>query len=134
MGLATLVSQGIYNVRVVNHVPDHSIEGLIEVEEIPPQRAIPVAVYVSRFTSYNEKDCRAICRKIAQCIQTMHDAGLAHRNLHLANVEIDPSVRACVYCQTFGNEVLELICFHFSKSILGKHKYQRIELCTANIR
>jgi serine/threonine protein kinase len=105
MGLATLMSLDIYNARVVNQSgsTDHSIQGLIQVEESQSPITSPVAVYVSRFTSYNENDCRAICRQIAQCIKTMHDAGLAHRNLHLANVEIDPFVRACIYCYFLSN-------------------------------
>lgn len=95
MALATLFSYGIYNAHVINHSGSHdqAMEGLIQVEEIKSPITSPVAVYISNFTTYNEKDCRSICRKIATCIQIMHEAGIAHRNLHLANVEIDPFVR-----------------------------------------
>ena len=92
MALAALILHGIYNARVINHLGDQAIEGLIQVEEIKSPITSPVALYISNFDTYNEKDCRAICREIATCIQIMHDAGIAHRNLHLDTVEIDPFV------------------------------------------
>jgi serine/threonine protein kinase len=102
MALATLFSYGIYNARVINHSgsSDQAIQGLIQVEEIQSPITSPVAVYISNFVTYNEKDCRAICKEIATCIKIMHDAGIAHRNLHLANVEIDPFVSS-QYCFAF---------------------------------
>ena len=92
MALATLISHGIYNARVINHSGsyDEALQGLIQVEEIQSPITIPVAVYISNFKAYNEKECRAICKEIATCIEIMHEAGIAHRNLHLANVEINP--------------------------------------------
>ena len=99
MALATLFSYGIYNARVINHSgsSDQAIEGLIQVEEIQSPITSPVAVYISNFGTYNEKDCRAICKEIATCIKIMHEAGIAHRNLHLATVEIDPFVSSQYY-------------------------------------
>lgn len=44
--------------------------------------------------AYTEKDCRAICRQLARAIQILHKAGMAHRNLHVENVLIDPLVSA----------------------------------------
>lgn len=94
MALATLFSYGIYSARVINHSgsSDQAIQGLIQVEEIQSPITSPLAVYISNIEIYNEKECRAICKEIANCIKIMHEAGIAHRNLHLANVEIDPFV------------------------------------------
>ena len=99
MALATLFSYGICNARIINHDDRHeqAMQGMIQVEEIISPITSPVAVYISNFNTYNEKDCRAICREITTCIQIMHEAGIAHRNLHLANVEIDPFVRFQLY-------------------------------------
>ena len=107
MALATLISLGRYNAKVINHSgsSDQAIQGLIQVQEERSPITSPVALYISNFDTYNEKDCRAICREVATCIKIMHEAGIAHRNLHLANVEIDPFVsdiciflrRSCIY-------------------------------------
>ena len=97
--LETLFMHGIYNARIIHHADRHDqvMHGMKQVEEIISPITSPVAVYISRFNTYNEKDCRAICREITTCIQIMHEAGIAHRNLHLANVEIDPFVRFQLY-------------------------------------
>jgi serine/threonine protein kinase len=92
------MSSGIYNGRVIAHSStDRSLQGLMRVEEIQSPIDCPIAIYISRFSSYSEKDCRAICLQIAQCINIMHNAGLAHRNLHLGNLVIDPFVRKAVW-------------------------------------
>ena len=89
------MSEEIYNARVIDHTAstDRSIQGLIRVEEVQSPITSPIALYISRFKTYTEKDCRAICLQIAKIIDTMHSAGIAHRNLHLANLIIDPFVR-----------------------------------------
>jgi hypothetical protein len=94
MALETLISLEIYHAKVINHseISDGAIQGLIQVEEIKSPIVSSVAMYVANIEKYNEKECRAICREIATCIKIMHDAGIAHRNLHVANVEIDPFV------------------------------------------
>jgi serine/threonine protein kinase len=92
--LATIMSSGIYYGRVIEQAhTDQSPQGLIRVEEIQSPIVSPIPIYISRFQQYTEKDCRAICLQIAQCINIMHNAGIAHRNLHLGNVVIDPFVR-----------------------------------------
>jgi serine/threonine protein kinase len=100
MALATLISLEIYHAKVINHSgsSDGSIQGLIQVEEIKSPIVSPVAMYVANIEKYNEKECRAICREIATCIKIMHDARIAHRNLHIANVEIDPFVSTILMC------------------------------------
>jgi serine/threonine protein kinase len=94
MALTTLISLEIYHAKAINHSEssDGAIQGLIQVEEIKSPIVSPVAMYVANIEKYNEKECRAICREIATCIKIMHDAGIAHRNLHVANVEINPFV------------------------------------------
>jgi serine/threonine protein kinase len=92
--LATIMSSGIYYGRVIDQAStDQSPQGLIRVEEIQSPIVSPIPIYISRFSHFTEKDCRAICLQIAQCINIMHNAGIAHRNLHLGNVVIDPFVR-----------------------------------------
>lgn len=50
--------------------------------------------FLRQLRTYTEMDCRFICLQLAQVIKVMHDAGLAHRNLNLENVIIDPMVRS----------------------------------------
>jgi hypothetical protein len=124
MALATLISYGIYDAQVINHagINDEAMQGLIQVEENESPIRSPVAVFISHIDTYNEKDCRAICREIAMCIKIMHEAGIAHRNLHLANVEIDPFVstlcivlcRSCIMLQ-----ILNKIDFMFFRGKLA---------------
>jgi serine/threonine protein kinase len=126
------MSSGIYNGRVIAHSStDRSLQGLMRVEEIQSPIDCPIAIYISRFSSYSEKDCRAICLQIAQCINIMHNAGLAHRNLHLGNLVIDPFVRKAVWkfinmFISFINQPLTAGCFVF----LGQSQYKRFTLCS----
>jgi serine/threonine protein kinase len=87
--LETLIARGIYHAKLINH-PE--IPGIIQVEEIMSPIEPPVVNYISNIEKYNEKECRAICKEIATCIQIMYEAGIAHRNLHIANIEIDSCV------------------------------------------
>ena len=92
LALATIMSSGIYYGRVIEQTSGNQPQGLLRIEEIKSPIVSPIPIYISRFTHYTEKDCRAICLQIAQCINIMHNAGIAHRNLHLGNVVIDPFV------------------------------------------
>jgi hypothetical protein len=92
--LATIMSYEIYTFVVVDHTPhdDESSAGLICVEETVSPIARPAPDYVGQLQLYSEKECRSICLQIAKCIEILHDAGIAHRNLHLENIIIDPLV------------------------------------------
>jgi serine/threonine protein kinase len=99
MALTTIVSSGIYNCRVIDNTASlrQPKQELILVNELQSSSNVPVAMYISQYKSYSENDCRAIYRKIVNCIKIMHDAGLAHRNLHLGNVLTDIDVRKAFY-------------------------------------
>jgi serine/threonine protein kinase len=48
--------------------------------------------YVASLNRYTEKDCRQLCRQIAEIIKLSHGSGMAHRNLHLNNFFVDRAV------------------------------------------
>lgn len=97
MALATIISSGIYYGRVVDHKPasdqDKRSVGMVCIEEMVSPMTCLVPVYISQLQSYSEMDCRHICLQVAHCIRILHDAGIAHRNLHVENILIDPLVR-----------------------------------------
>jgi serine/threonine protein kinase len=88
-----MVVYEIYSMRVVNRNPttgeDGSLAGMICIEEVISSIDTSVPEYIGRLDSYTEKDCRDICLQIAKCIEILHNAGIAHRNLHVENVLID---------------------------------------------
>ena len=65
---------------------------MICIEEMPPLESIPIPDFIKQLRTYTEMDCRNIMLQLANAIKTMHDAGVAHRNLNLENVIIDPLV------------------------------------------
>jgi serine/threonine protein kinase len=97
MALATIMSYGIYSARVVD-MSEGEDGGLICVEETVPPINTPVPVYIGQQDVYTEKECRDICRKLAECINILHNTGIAHRNLHIENVIVDPWVSPPVDC------------------------------------
>jgi hypothetical protein len=116
--LATIVSCGIYNCLVIDNATslDQPQEELIRVNEIQTSSSFPIAMYISKCTSYTEKDCRAICRKLVNCIKIMHDAGLAHRYLHLGNVLTDTNVRQAIFSYAISRQYSS--SWHSTTSIL----------------
>ena len=96
--LITIISAGIYSAREVNERrTDQSTFGMICIEEMPPPESIPIPDFIMQLRTYTEMDCRNIILQLANAIKTMHDAGIAHRNLNLENVIIDPLVRYRVF-------------------------------------
>ena len=94
MAIVQIVSAGIYSAREFDLVADHGRrcdQLCIEETPSPVSVSIPEFVY-TELPIYTEMDCRNIVLKIAHAIKTMHDAGIAHRNLHLGNLLIDPMV------------------------------------------
>jgi len=71
---------------------DESTLGMICIEETPSPECVPIPEFVKDLRTYTEMDCRNIVRQLADAIKTMHNAGIAHRNLNLENVIIDPLV------------------------------------------
>jgi tRNA A-37 threonylcarbamoyl transferase component Bud32 len=94
------MSLNIYSGRVVDQTRAQEESGeadLICVEEIVPLGTEVLPVYVGKMQRYTERECRFICKQIAKGIQTLHQAGIAHRNLHLENVIVDRKVRALIW-------------------------------------
>jgi serine/threonine protein kinase len=89
------MSQDIFSARVVDQRLNGST-GLICIEEIDSPIVCNVASYAVRSRSYTELDCRRIFRNIVTCVQKLHIAGIAHRNLNLNNFVLDPFVRSRV--------------------------------------
>jgi serine/threonine protein kinase len=90
--LNILQAEGKYVGRILD---DSKVENayLIYVKEFTPTNAYVLPSYISRLNRYTEKECRRICREIAEIIKLSHDSGMAHRNLLLTNVLVDRTVR-----------------------------------------
>jgi serine/threonine protein kinase len=73
-------------------------EGLICIEEKPPQTASSIAAYIVQLPSYTEMHCRMIFRQIVEIIKLCHDNGLAHRNLLFTSLLVDS--RVCYFSCT----------------------------------
>lgn len=67
-------------------------EGLVCVEELSPPNVRVLPNYIARLRHYTEKDCRRICRQMAEIIKISHDNGMAHRNIHMNNWVLDKNV------------------------------------------
>ena len=91
--IVALISVEIYSARQVDERrTDQGTSGLICMEELTRPECMPLPDFILQWRSYTEKDCRNIMLQVATAIKTMHDAGMAHRNLNLNNIVIDPSV------------------------------------------
>jgi serine/threonine protein kinase len=96
LALGILMSTDIYSGRVVDQTRAQEESGeadLICVEEIVPPDTETLPLFVGKMQRYTERECRGICKQIALGIQTLHRAGIAHRNLHMENVIVDRRVR-----------------------------------------
>lgn len=92
--IITIISAGIYSARQVSErQTDQLTFGMICIEELVKPECIPLPDFIMQLRTYTEMDCRNIMLQLASAIKTMHDAGMAHRNLNLENVIIDPLVR-----------------------------------------
>lgn len=95
VGLITLISADLYFAHeITEHRRDESGQGLIYMEETTPPECLPFPEFIRQsLGTYSEFDCRFVCLRLALAIKTMHDAGIAHRNLNMENVVMDPMVR-----------------------------------------
>jgi serine/threonine protein kinase len=75
-------------------VPDSEsdIGGAVLVEERIPRGGVILPYYIASRQSYTECDGRIVCKKIAEAIRALHDAGVAHRNIHLGNFIVEEGV------------------------------------------
>jgi len=69
-------------------------EGDICVEEMTPANLKVLPHYIASLPSYTEKQCRKLCRQMAEIIKLSHDNGMAHRNIHMNNWLVDKRVRS----------------------------------------
>jgi serine/threonine protein kinase len=82
----------LYNGTVVPDTESDTGGGAMLVEERIPQGGVVLPYYIASRESYTEYHGRIICRKIAEAIQALHDAGVAHRNIQLGNIIVEESV------------------------------------------
>jgi serine/threonine protein kinase len=75
-------------------VPDTESDtsGAILVEERTPLGGVFLPYYIASRQSYTEYHGRILCRKITEAIRALHDAGVAHRNIHLGNLIVEKGV------------------------------------------
>lgn len=97
MALATIISQNLYSGQVVED-SELASPSMICIQEVESPIVCPITLYICRLRNYTELDVRAIARPLAQCIQKLHNAGIAHRNLHTGNIIIDPFVSIALSC------------------------------------
>jgi serine/threonine protein kinase len=71
---------------------EQNYEGLVCVEEITPPKSFVLPDYITTLRKYTEKECRKICRQMAEIIKIAHDNGMAHRNIHMNNWLLDRNV------------------------------------------
>lgn len=97
--LAKIMSSEIYCCVEMERTAavEHS-SNLICIEETVHSHVRIVPEYIGGLQSYTEKECRSICLQLANSIQILHNAGIAHRNLHLENVMIDSLVSYLDFC------------------------------------
>jgi serine/threonine protein kinase len=88
IALATIMSYEIYSGQVVERSESTDAVLMCIQETIPPMTG-SIPDFVMQLQAYTEKECRAICLQVAKCIEILHNAGIAHRNLHLDNLLID---------------------------------------------
>jgi len=93
------MSHQMYNFRLVDQSTNNrdEVDGLICVEEMLPPTHTALPEFISQRQVYTEKDCRAVARDLAKCIRSLHEAGIAHRNLHLENVIVSPWVSLILF-------------------------------------
>lgn len=85
-----LLSRGICSGRMLACDEDGAdVPEMIFIEEETLDGSVTLPVYLCRLRTYTENDCKCICQKLATTIQNLHEAGFAHRNLHLDNVLVD---------------------------------------------
>jgi serine/threonine protein kinase len=81
----------LYNGTVVPNTESDSSAGVL-VEERIPRGGVMLPYYIATRQSYTEYHGRILCRKIAEAIRALHDAGVAHRNIHLENLIVEEDV------------------------------------------
>jgi serine/threonine protein kinase len=81
----------LYNGTVVPDT-ESDTSGAVLVEERIPQGGLKLPYYIASRQSYTEYHGRILCRKIAEAIWALHDAGVAHRNIHLGNLIVEEGV------------------------------------------
>jgi len=62
------------------------------VQERSLQNAVILPDFISRLPVYTEADCRGLFRQLVLAVEAFHNAGVAHRYLHMNNVIVDSDV------------------------------------------
>ncbi|CAB9524527.1 Mitogen-activated protein kinase HOG1 (Fragment) [Seminavis robusta] len=82
--LETFIPTGAFRGRIVP-----SPEGHAMVEEIMPPNGKLLPYYIINADVYTERECRNVCREIAQRIALFHRGHVVHRKLHMENVVVE---------------------------------------------
>jgi len=65
---------------------------MVLVQEIVPHRAANLPGFISKLPVYTEAECRGLFRQLVLAVEAFHNAGVAHRYLHMNNVIVDSDV------------------------------------------
>lgn len=87
-----LIAYGKYEGRIISDTTDSTQDGQLCVEEVKPSFTRLLPHFIASLPKYTEKDCRRMCRQMAEIIKLAHDNGLAHRSIHMHNWLLDESV------------------------------------------
>ena len=71
---------------------------MILVQEKVPQNATLLPHFISRLPAYTEAECRGLFRQLVNAVEIFHNAGVAHRYLHMNNVIVDLNVSYMLLC------------------------------------
>ena len=82
-------TRSVYRVRIVT-----SEHYQFLIDESLPKDSLLLHHYITRLPTYSELDCRNICWQIALRIRTLHEAGIAHRNLYTESFVVQEEVRS----------------------------------------
>ena len=90
-----ITGRGAYCGRVLGQRGDGD-SVLLFVDEVLPEQWMKLPDYVMTIEYYTEADCRALFQKIVDAVQIFHEAGVAHRYLHMENIVVDQNVSALI--------------------------------------
>jgi serine/threonine protein kinase len=85
--IATLMTTGDFYGRFLA-----TQNGYMLLEEYSFPDSIPVAEFIAKKEPYTELECRTIFRQLVLRVLSLHEAGVAHRNLHPQNIVIEEGI------------------------------------------
>lgn len=104
--IQTFIPLGAFRGAIIDNPTDQG--GLYLVEELLPENSKKLPFFIMDSQVYTERECRNVCRAIAERIQLFHNENIVHRKLHMENVVVEGrpgsadfnvSLRGVQYCQ-----------------------------------